>query len=79
MFFETKEQAKNALIKIKEKIKEFKLIIKDNAKIAPSRCGINIIGYKFYLTHTKLKKRIKNNMKKKAKKLEWVSDKIWKQ
>lgn len=79
MLFNTKEEAKAALSKLNKKLKEFDLTLKNNAKIAPVYCGIHMIGYVFFPTHVKLRKRIKQNMKRKLKKVANTSNKVWKQ
>lgn len=45
------------------------LSLKSNFRIAPIKTGIDFLGYKFYDTHTKLRKRIKLRMKRKSNKM----------
>lgn len=80
-FVPTKEDAHKVLDGLTEKIECIGMNVKNNARIAPFRCGIDIIGYKFYPTHTLIRKRTKLNMIRKARKLDemGVDDEEWKQ
>ena len=79
MLFETKEEAHEALRKLKEKLKEYDLDLKNNERIAPVKNGISMIGYVFFPTHTKLRKNIKKSIKKKAKQIKDLNGNSWKQ
>ena len=76
-FVPTKADAHNVLARLTERIEQLGLSVKANARISPFRCGVDFIGYVFYPTHTKLRKRIKNNMKRKAKRFSNADDKTW--
>lgn len=78
MFFNSKEEAHQAYLKLEEKLLEIKLELKKNFRISPVSKGISMIGYVFYPTHTRLRKNIRENMKKKARKVENLDDKEWK-
>lgn len=62
--------AHTALKGFREQFAKQKLTIKDNWRIAPVEYGIDVIGYKFYPTHTALRKRIKLNMQRRVRTLE---------
>lgn len=66
---ENKKNAQEILREITTEINKLKLTIKNNTRIAPTTYGIDFIGYKFYPTHTLLRKRIKTKMKKRVLKL----------
>lgn len=68
------------LAQLREQINLLKLTIKDNVVIAPVSTGIDFIGYKFYPTHTRLRKRIKVKMQRNARSLmkQNASDKVFK-
>ena len=78
----TKKEAHQLLDHIRNYFNRFlKLTIKNNWQIAQiERQPLNFCGYVFYKDHTLLRKNIKQNMKKKARKLDkkGVSDKDWK-
>ncbi|MBD5230305.1 MAG: reverse transcriptase [Bacteroidales bacterium] len=57
------------LANISKQITALKLEIKDNARIAPVACGIDFMGYKFFPTHTMLRKRIKQRMQRRVRTL----------
>lgn len=63
-----------------KQIAALKLEIKPNTRIAPVSCGIDFIGYKFFPTHTLLRKRIKQRMQKRVRRLtaNGVSDEVFK-
>ncbi len=75
-----KASAHNALSEIKKQMSDLKLTIKNNSRIAPVECGIDFLGYKFYPTHTLLRKRIKESMQRTVRKLvkKEVSDEVFK-
>lgn len=77
--FKTKDLAKKALLSLKEKLHEYKLELKNNSRISPVNKGISMVGYIFYPSHTKLRKNIKENMKKKSKLIKNLDEKAWKQ
>lgn len=64
--FETKEEAIRFKDWFEEELHKMSLSLKPNWKVAPINTGIDFLGYKFYDTHTALRKRIKNRMKRKA-------------
>lgn len=66
---EDKYVAHDVLVKIKQEFEKLKLTIKQNYRIAPVICGIDFIGYKFYSTHTKLRKSIKERMQSNIRRL----------
>lgn len=75
-----KATAHQWLADISEQIKALKLEIKNNVRIAPVSCGIDFMGYKFYPTHTRLRKRIKQRMQRRVRALtaKGVSDEEFK-
>lgn len=75
-----KEDCHLRLSQLREQIDILKLTIKNNVVIAPVSVGIDFIGYKFYPTHTRLRKRIKVKMQRNARSLmkQNVSDKVFK-
>ena len=64
-----KATAKEYLERIKIELEKLKLTIKDSWRIAPATYGIDFIGYKFFPTHTQLRKRIKLKMQKRVRQL----------
>lgn len=70
MIVQDKAAAHAALNGLRQQFAKLKLSIKENWRIAPVECGIDFIGYKFYPTHTALRKRIKINMQRKVRKIE---------
>ncbi len=50
-------------------LEDIKLTVKNNARIAPVTYGIDFIGYKFYPTHVRLRKRIKVKMQRTIRRL----------
>lgn len=66
---ETKQEAHNILAKLTPKIHDLGLTIKNNVRIAPVKIGIDFVGYKFYPTHTRLRKKIKERMQRRVKRL----------
>lgn len=79
MLFEDKGEAHKALDRLKGKLREYKLELKPNARIAPVSKGIYMIGYVFYPTHTRLRKNIRERMRRKARKVGQLSGKAWKE
>lgn len=75
-----KEDCHLRLAQLREQIDNLKLTIKNNVVIAPVLVGIDFIGYKFYPTHTRLQKRIKEKMQRNARSLikQNASDKVFK-
>lgn len=69
MVVPNKAMAKEALDGITHELEEMKLTVKNNVRIAPVSIGIDFIGYKFYPTHTLLRKRIKERMQKRVRQL----------
>lgn len=65
-----KMAAHTALNGLKEQFSKLKLAMKENWRIAPVECGIDFIGYKFYPTHTALRKRLKKRMQRRVRQLE---------
>lgn len=64
---------------ITAELDKLKLKVKNNVRIAPLTIGIDFCGYKFFPTHTLLRKRIKQNMKKQLRKYQHLPDKEFKQ
>lgn len=64
-----KATAKEYLERIKIELEKLKLTIKDSWRIAPATYGIDFIGYKFFPTHTQLRKRIKLKMQRRVRQL----------
>lgn len=75
-----KESCHQLLCDLNEQITSLNLSIKNNVRIAPISIGIDYVGYKFYPTHTLLRKRIKIKMQRVVRKLrKWnVSDRKFK-
>lgn len=67
-FVRTKEEAHQLLALVKQRMSRLKLNVKDNARISPVDKGLDVIGYVFYPTHTRLRKRIKLRMQKNIRK-----------
>jgi len=65
-FVPTKDDAHSLLSSLRSAIEGLELNIKPSARIAPFGYGIDFIGFKFYPTHTLLRKRIKQRMKRKS-------------
>lgn len=79
LFFGSAKQEMNELLKkIITEVEKLNLKIKNNIRISPTERGIDFIGYKFYPTHTLLRKSIKQRMKQKIKMLKGVDDMIFK-
>ncbi len=80
MILPNKESAWNALRGITQELTKLKLTLKNNTRIAPVKCGIDFIGYKFYPTHTLLRKSIKLNMQRNVRRLlkQNVNDAVFK-
>lgn len=76
-----KNVAHEVLARLTNKLAELKLQVKNNVRIAPVSCGIDFIGYVFYPTHTRLRKRIKLKMQRTVRKLtkKGVDDILFKQ
>ncbi len=70
MIVPDKQSANEALELIRVEFDKLKLTIKNNIRIAPVKIGIDFIGYKFYPTHTALRKRIKVKMQRNVRNLE---------
>lgn len=81
MVLEDKKAANNALKGLQVEFDKLKLTIKNNVRVAPVSVGIDFIGYSFYPTHTRLRKRIKVRMQRTVRKLnkKKVNDLIFKQ
>ena len=76
-----KSTAHHILDGIKRICGSLHLTIKNNARISPVSRGVDALGYVFYPTHTRIRRRIKDNMRRKARLLEkrGVSDLKYKQ
>lgn len=61
-----KQEAHRLFAQVKEEMDKLNLTIKNNAVIAPISTGIDFVGYKFYPTHTRLRKSIKDRMKRRV-------------
>lgn len=64
MVLPTKADAHKALEGITAELAKLKIEVKNNVRIAPVEVGIDFIGYTFYPTHTRLRKRIKERMQR---------------
>lgn len=64
-----KESARAYLSGLEERIRALKLELKPGARIAPVRTGIDFVGYVFFPTHTRLRKRIKMRMQARIRRL----------
>lgn len=64
MLVPDKATAHHVLSLLKEQLNSLKLVLKNNVRIAPVSIGIDFIGYRFYPTHTRLRKRIKLRMQR---------------
>ena len=69
-FVDTKEEAHQLLQNVREYLSGLKLTVKQNARIAPVECGVSMVGYIFYPTHTRLRRRIKETMQHNIRQLE---------
>ena len=78
MIFHSKEESHEAKDKMRMKLSELKLDMKNNTRISPVSNGISMVGYVFYPTHTRLRKNIRENMKRKARRVSRLKDKDWK-
>ena len=78
MTFHSKEEAHKAKDKLRMKLSEFRLEMKNNARICPVNKGISMVGYVFYPTHTRLRKNIRENMKRKARRVTHLEGTEWK-
>lgn len=67
--FPDKASAKAYLTALDKKLQEKELSLKPNARIAPVRTGIDFVGYVFFPTHIRLRKRIKERMKSRIRQL----------
>jgi hypothetical protein len=76
-----KYEAKRVLAKLSQALAERNLSMKPNWRIAPLSYGMDILGYKIYPTHTKLRKHIKQHMKRRHRQLIQgnVPNKVYKQ
>lgn len=62
---EDKEFLHKARVEIEEKLKELKLTLKSNWQVFPVDVrGVDFLGYRFYKTHTLLRKRVAKQMVK---------------
>lgn len=77
--FPTKKEAVEFSSWFRNKLTEIKLELKPNWRVAPLSFGIDFLGYVFYPTHTRLRKCIKKNMKRKANKYMHLKHKEFKQ
>lgn len=64
-----KTTAHRWLAEITTQINALKLEVKNNVRVAPVSCGIDFMGYKFFPTHTLLRKRIKLHMQRRVREL----------
>lgn len=69
MLVPDKATAHHVLSLLKEQLNILKLDLKNNVRIAPVGIGIDFIGYRFYPTHTRLRKRIKVRMQRNVRRL----------
>lgn len=70
VFADSKEQTQQMLVMLRQRIEAKGLDLKQNVRIAPVSRGIIFIGYKFYPTHTLLRKNIRERMKARHRQLE---------
>lgn len=75
-----KATAHALLNEITEQCQRLKLTVKPSSRIAPVTYGIDYMGYKFYPTHVRLRKRIKQRMKRVINRLrkQGASDEVFK-
>lgn len=80
MLVPDKATSHHVLSLLKEQLNSLKLVLKNNVRIAPVSIGIDFIGYRFYPTHTRLRKRIKLRMQRNVRRLikRNVSDEFFK-
>ena len=78
MLFHSKEEAHSALSKLADRLSIYKLPLKNNARVSHVSKGVSMVGYVFYPTHTRLRKNIRERMKRKAKSAANLDDKEWK-
>lgn len=76
--FPTKEEATQFKDWFIEELSKLKLSLKSNYKVAQISEGVDFLGYKFFGTHTFLRKRIKSRMKSRALKYMPLDDKEFK-
>lgn len=69
MLVPDKQTAHRMLALVRDEFDKIKLTIKNNVRIAPVAYGIDFIGYVFYPTHTRLRKRIKERMQRTVRRL----------
>lgn len=80
VFCDSKSDGKRILQALTERLAAKGLRVKGNARISPTAKGLIFIGYKFYPTHTLLRKNIREAIKKRHRALTkaGVSDKVYK-
>lgn len=78
MIFHSKEEAHKAKDKLRIKLSGLRLEMKNNARICPVNKGISMVGYVFYPTHTRLRKNIRESMKRKARRVAHLEGAEWK-
>lgn len=79
MLFDEKKKAHEAKNKLSNKLLEYKLTLKENARIGPVSKGVSMIGYVFYPTHALLRKNIRERMRRKAKSVKNLGNAAWKE
>jgi hypothetical protein len=62
MILPTKAECHTMLAQLTQQLSALQLTVKNSWRIAPVTIGIDFIGYKFYPTHTRLRRRIKMRM-----------------
>lgn len=65
----SKQEMWRILEAVRPRIESLNLRIKNNIRIAPTATGIDFIGYKFFHSHTLLRKSIKNRFKTRVRRL----------
>ena len=68
-FVPTKQEAHGLLEAVSARLDGLGLAVKPNARIAPVAVGIDMVGYVFYPTHTRLRRRIKEHMQQSIRRL----------
>lgn len=68
-FVGTKREAHELLEAVTAYLDGLRLTVKPNARIAPVESGIDMVGYVFYPTHTRLRRRIKEHMQRSIRQL----------
>lgn len=73
-----KATAHNVLAAVIDKLSDIRMEVKPSARIAPVNCGIDVCGYIHYPNHRRLRKSIKQKMKRYVRKFSDLPDKKFK-